>query len=384
MTKIAFISTYVPQKCGLATYTFNLRQAIPGAKNWRGADPVIVMTDSGEDAGSDPFHWPLPKQDEEAYEKMARRINHSDVDVVSLQHEFGIFGGEAGAYILTLIRHLRKPLITTFHTVFEHPMPPYAAIQREIAERSTKIVVMNRRAIQFLHESFRIPKEKIIFIPHGTPTGDAESRMKFREQLGWEDRKVLMTFGLLSRGKGIELMLKVLPQIARKVPNVLYAIVGQTHPGVMRHEGERYREELSEMIRQLGIDRHTVMINRYLEENDLIKHLISCDVYVTPYPGMQQITSGTLAYAVGLGRPILSTPYCYAQDLLADYPDLLIPYGDEAAWTEKIISLLENDLSLRSWSRKIAAIGRNMHWAEVGKQYQRLFAEVSHVELAKR
>jgi len=384
MKKIAFVSTYVPQKCGLATYTFNLRQAIQGVKNWRGADPVIVMTDSEADASNDPLKWPLPKHDEEAYEKMARRINQSDVDVVSLQHEFGIFGGEAGAYVLTLIRNLSKPLITTFHTVFEHPLPPYAAIQQEIAERSSKIIVMNRKAIQFLHQSFRVPKEKIMFIPHGTPEGDADSRLKFRKQLGWKDRKVLMTFGLLSRGKGIELMLKVLPQVAKRVPNVLYAIVGQTHPGVVKHEGERYREELRERIVQLGIDQHTVMINRYLEESDLIKHLIACDVYVTPYPGMQQITSGTLAYAVGLGRPILSTPYCYAQDLLADYPELLIPYDDESAWAEKIISLLENDLSLRSWNRKIAAIGKRMHWAEVGKQHQRLFAEVSHVELAKR
>jgi len=384
MTKIAFVSTYVPQKCGLATYTFNLRQAIQGAKNWRGADPVIVMTDSDTDAGNDPLFLPLAKHDEEAYVKMARRINQSDIDVVSLQHEFGIFGGEAGAYILTLIRNLKKPLITTFHTVFEHPMPPYAAIQQEIAERSSKILVMNRKAISFLHQSFHIPKEKIIFIPHGAPQGDAESRLKFREQLGWKDRKVLMTFGLLSRGKGIELMLKVLPQVAKKVPNVLYAIVGQTHPGVVKFEGERYREELREMINRLGIDKHTVMINHYLEESDLIKHLIACDVYVTPYPGMQQITSGTLAYAVGLGRPILSTPYCYAQDLLADYPELLIPYDDEAAWSEKIISLLENDLSLKSWNKKIAAIGKHMHWAEVGKQHYRLFAEVSHVELAKR
>lgn len=384
MMKIAYISTYVPHRCGLATYTFHLRQAILGSKHWRGSDPVIVLTDSDADVASDPLHWPLIRNDEDAYEKMAHRINSSDVDVVSLQHEFGIFGGEAGLYILKLIRNLKKPLITTFHTVFEYPMSPYAPIQQEIAEHSSKIIVMNRKAIDYLHHSFRIPKEKIHFIPHGTPQEDAEDRHKIREKLGWKDRKVLMTFGLLSRGKGIELMLKVLPEVAKKIPNVLYAIVGQTHPGVVKHEGETYREELQSMIRRFGIEEHTVMIDRYLEERDLIKHLIACDVYITPYPGMQQITSGTLAYAVGLGRPILSTPYCYAQDLLAEYPELLIPFDDESAWVEKIISLLENDLSLKSWSKKIAEIGETMHWAEVGKQHQQLFAEVSRVELANR
>lgn len=384
MTKIAFISTYVPQKCGLATYTFHLRQAIQGTKKWRVLDPVIVLTDSDSDVSGDPILWPLSRHNEEAYEKMAHKINQSDVDIVSLQHEFGIFGGEAGSHILTLIRNLKKPLVTTFHTVFEHPMLPYAPIQQEIAARSSKIIVMNSRAVDFLHDAFHIPREKIYFIPHGTPEGHPESRQQIREQLGWNDRKVLMTFGLLGRGKGIELMLKVLPAVAKKIPGVLYAIVGQTHPGVVKHEGERYREELRDMILQNGIEDNVVTIDRYMEESDLVKHLMACDVYVTPYPGLQQITSGTLAYAVGLGRPVLSTPYCYAQDLLADYPELLIPYDHEPAWVEQIVSLLESDLRLKSWSKKIENIGKNMQWPEVGRRHEQLFAEVSRVELVTR
>ncbi|PYI54292.1 glycosyltransferase family 4 protein [Paenibacillus flagellatus] len=384
MTKIGYVSTYVPQKCGLATYTHHLRQAVHGAKEWRPKDPVVVLTGSDADKGNDPLLWPLPRDREEAYARMARRINQSDIDVVSLQHEFGIFGGDAGAHVLTFVRSLNKPLITTFHTVFEKPPEPYASIQREIAEKSFRIVVMNRKAIDYLHQSFGIPKEKLIFIPHGTPAPDAESRHRVRERLGWGNRKVLMTFGLLSRGKGIELLLNILPDIAKKVPDVLYAIVGQTHPEVKKREGERYREELRKRIESSGMERHTVMLDRYMEESDLVKHMMACDLYVTPYPGMEQITSGTLAYAVGLGRPVLTTPYAYAQDLLADYPELLLPYDSPAAWTDAIVSLLTNDVRLKSWSKKIESLGSGMHWPEVGRRHQQLFAEVTTVESLTR
>ncbi|WP_127486024.1 glycosyltransferase [Paenibacillus ehimensis] len=384
MTKIAYVSTYVPKKCGLATYTFHLRQAVQGVKEWRGKDPVIVLTDSVRDKSDDPILWPLPRDQEAAYAKMARKINQSDVDVVSLQHEFGIFGGEAGGHILTLIRNLEKPLITTFHTVFDKPLPPYAPIQREIAERSRKIIVMNRKAIDYLHETFGVPKERIFFIPHGTPEPNPESRHRLRAQLGWDNRKVLMTFGLLGRGKGIELLLRALPGIVKQIPDVLYAIVGQTHPEVKKREGERYREELLEQIRRSGIERNVVMIDRYMEEHDLVKHLMACDIYVTPYPGMQQITSGTLAYAVGLGRPVLSTPYCYAQDLLSDYPELLLPYDDEQPWIDNIVSLLSNDVLLRGWGKKIESVGKSMHWPEVGRRHEQLFAEVRKLESVPR
>ncbi|MFD1953824.1 glycosyltransferase [Paenibacillus thailandensis] len=384
MTKIAYVSTYVPKKCGLATYTFHLRQAVNGAKGRRDKDPVIALSDWKEERDVDPLLWPLQRDDEAAYAKMARKVNHSDVDVVSLQHEFGIFGGEAGAHILAFIRQLEKPLITTFHTVFEQPKPPYAPIQKEIADRSSKIIVMNRKAIDYLHKAFGVSKDKIYFIPHGAPEPNLESRQKLRERLGWQNRKVLMTFGLLSRGKGIELLLKALPEVAAEVPDVLYAIVGQIHPEVKRREGERYREELMEWIRAGGIERNVVMIDRYMEENDLVNHLSACDIYVTPYPGMQQITSGTLAYAVGLGRPVLTTPYSYAQDLLADYPELLLPHDDAKAWSAKIVSLLQNDVLLKGWGKKIETIGNGMHWPTVGKKHERLFSEVSRLAFVTR
>jgi glycosyltransferase involved in cell wall biosynthesis len=357
-----------------------LRQAINAAKEWKAKDPVVAVRRDGQtDGPDDPLLWPLRRDEVHDYRKMAHKLNASDIDVVSLQHEFGIFGGEAGRHVLELVRALEKPLVTTFHTVFEHPQEPYASIQREIAERSSRIIVMNRLAVGFLNDAFGIPKEKIVFIPHGTPEPDAERRARFRQELGWHDRKVLMTFGLLSRGKGLERILGILPDIAREVPDVLYAIVGQTHPEVKKWEGESYREELQAMIRRLGIESHVVMIDRYLEEGDLVRHLTACDLYVTPYPGLEQITSGTLAYAVGLGRPVLSTPYRYALDLLQDLPELIIPYDDEETWKNRIVSLLTNDLQMRELMRKVKEIGEPMHWPQVGRQHLQLFREVNRV-----
>ena len=382
MSRIAYISTYVPKKCGLATFTFHLRQAVNAAKGRKANDPVVAVCRPDEVQKGDPLIWPLLRDEEHEYIKMANRINRSDVAAVSLQHEFGIFGGEAGRHILQLVRRLEKPLVTTFHTVFEHPEPPYAAIQQEIAERSAKLVVMNRMAADYLHRSFGVPFEKIAYIPHGTPEPDNENRQAFRRQIGWDNRKVMMTFGLLSRGKGIELILKALPDIAAKVPNVLYAIVGQTHPEVKKWEGERYREELADLIRANGMERHVMMVDNYLEESELVNYLTACDIYVTPYPGLQQITSGTLAYAVGLGRPVLSTAYSYARDLLGVYPELLIPYEDQKSWAARAAELLGNDVRLKEWGNKIERIGKSMHWPKVGKRYEQLIAEVSRVEAA--
>jgi glycosyltransferase involved in cell wall biosynthesis len=379
VTRVAYVSTYVPKKCGLATYTHHLRQAVHGVKEWREKDPVVVLADAAGEGAADPLLWPLLKHSEEEYAKMARRINRSDVDVVSLQHEFGIFGGEAGRYILSFIRNLKKPLVTTFHTVFEHPVEPYASIQKEIAGASSRVIVMSRQAVGMLRRSFGIPEENIRFIPHGTPAPNPENRQMYRERLGWNHRKVLMTFGLLSRGKGLELVIRALPQVRRAIPDVLYVIAGQTHPEVKKREGEAYRQELAGMIRSMGLEDHVLMINRYLDEEELVMRIQACDVYVTPYPGMQQITSGTLAYAVGLGRPVLSTPYAHARDLLRDYPELLTPYGEPEQWADKIIGLLSNEAMLKQWERNMERIGRTMHWPIVAREHERLFAEVQEL-----
>jgi len=377
LPKIAYLSTYVPKKCGLATYTHHLREAITHAKGNRFVDPVITMCNSEERSDyQEPWMLPLIKQDEEDYSRIADLINQSSVDVVSLQHEFGIFGGEAGSHIIDFLRRLKKPVVTTFHTVFEHPVLPYSDVQKEIAHWSDHLIVMNRKAIGYLHDNFEIPLEKITFIPHGTPVPNRSDRNNTRLESGWENRKVLFTFGLLGRSKGIELILRALASAVQAVPELLYVIAGQTHPEVRKHEGEAYREELQAMIKELGLEHHVQWVDRYVPEEQLVSLISACDLYVTPYPGMSQITSGTLAYAAGLGRPFLSTPYVYAKDLVQGHEEMLLPFGEADVWSSKLIELFTYPGMLNRWERIISDIGRSMHWPHVGTQHLRLFQQV--------
>ncbi|MFC4600212.1 glycosyltransferase family 4 protein [Cohnella hongkongensis] len=377
LPQIAYVSTYVPKKCGLATYTHHLREALSHAKGHRSPDPVIAICNADErNDYREPWMLQLVKQELDDYGRIADLINQSSVDIVSLQHEFGIFGGEAGGYLLELLQRLKKPVVTTFHTVFEHPVEPYAPVQREIARSSDHLIVMNRKAVGYLHDNFEIPLDKMTFIPHGTPVPNKADRLKARKQAGWDHRKVLFTFGLLGRGKGIELILRAMATAVQAVPELLYVVAGQTHPEVRKHEGEAYREELHLLIRQLGLQHHVQWIDRYLPEDQLVSLISACDLYVTPYPGVSQITSGTLAYAAGLGRPILSTPYVYARDLVQGREEMLLPFGDADAWSAKLIEVFTYPGMLADWERHISDIGRSMHWPHVGAQHLRLFQRV--------
>jgi len=375
--QIAYVSTYVPKRCGLATYTHHLREAVAASKGSSAPDPVIAMCNADEaDAYNEPWLYPLLKQEKDDYRRLADALNRSSVDVVSVQHEFGIFGGQAGDYLLEFLDRLKKPVATTFHTVFENPAEPYASVQAAIAERSDRIHVMNRKAVGYLHDHFRIPLEKISFIPHGAPVPNRRERTLTRQQYGWENRKVLFQFGLLGRSKGVESLLRALSKAVNAVPDLLYIIAGQTHPEVKKHEGEAYREELIALIAELGLQHHVRMINRYVPEDELVSLISACDLYVTPYPGMQQITSGTLAYAAGLGRPILSTPYSYAKDLVQGYDELLLPYGDTDAWSSKIIELFTYPELRAECEKWMSEIGRSMQWPQVGAQYLGLLERV--------
>jgi polysaccharide biosynthesis protein PslF len=377
--KIAYVSTYPPRRCGIATFTEHLLKSVCVAGKRRDVDRVIVLYNENNDDSvyrNDPKFWPLPAQDRAAYTQMAERVNRSDVSVVVLQHEFGIFGGEAGEYILDFVHALKKPLVTTFHTIFADPQPPYRHIQQQIADASDAIVVMNRQAIPYLTKAFNLPEHKIFYIPHGSPEPLSEERDRLRRRLGFEGHKVMFTFGLLNRGKGIESVIAALPGVVREVPETLYVIAGQTHPEVKKREGEAYREELQEMIRRLGLEENVRMIDRYFSEEELVAYLTACDLYVTPYPGMQQITSGTLAYAVGVGRPVLSTPYEHARDLLRGCEELLLPYGDTEAWEQQLRRLLADEAAMRQWEEKIRQIGATTHWPRVGEQYLQLFAKL--------
>ena len=376
--RMIYLSTFVPKKCGLATYTYHLREAVRQSKGGGPQDPVIAVCNREELKDyREPWIWPLIKDDPDHYVYMADVVNRSAADAVSLQHEFGIFGGEAGSFVLEFMKRVKKPIITTFHTVFEHPPKPYASIQKRVADWSDHLLVMNRRAVFFLQRSFGIPAGKISFVPHGAPVPGQTDRHKARAALGWENRKVLLTFGLLSRGKGIDFALRVVAETVQAVPDLLYVIAGATHPEVRRTEGEAYRQELVSWIRAFKLERHVQMIDRYIPEDELIAMITAADLYVSPYPGMQQITSGTLAYAAGLGRPILSTPYCYARDLLKGHEDMLLPYGDVAAWSRKIAQLFSDPGKLATLEAAMMRIGSAMHWPQVGARHLRLFAQVA-------
>ncbi|SFG31386.1 glycosyltransferase family 4 protein [Sporolactobacillus nakayamae] len=376
--QVAYVSTYLPQKCGIATYTYHLRQNVQKAKRDSLADPVVIIKDKDTLYPEDPFSsWAIERENRSDYTRIAEQLNRSAVLAVSLQHEFGIFGGNAGEYILDFVRTLKKPLVTTFHTVFKHPEEPYASIQRELVARSDRIVVMNHKAITYLKNAFQICEDKIAFIPHGTPVPDMKKRSDFRGKIGWTNRKVIMTFGFLSRNKGIEAVLCALPEVVKKVPNALYVIIGQTHPNVKKQEGESYRNELKALICQLHLEDHVQMIDEFMTEQDLVRYITACDLYITPYPGLDQITSGTLAYAIGLGRPVLTTPYRYAQDLLKGYEELFVSYEDKAGWVEKMNALLFNDTLRTDYQTKMAHVGLSMSWPQVGKKYNKLFAEAA-------
>jgi glycosyltransferase involved in cell wall biosynthesis len=342
------------------------------------ADPVVIIKDKDTMYPEDPFsNWAIERENRSDYTRIAEQLNHSSVSAVSLQHEFGIFGGNAGEYILDFVRALKKPLVTTFHTVFKRPEEPYASIQRELVAHSDRIVVMNHKAITYLKNAFQINEDKIAFIPHGTPVPDMKKRSDFRENIGWTTRKVIMTFGFLSRNKGIEAVLHALPDVVKKVPNALYVIIGQTHPNVKKQEGESYRNELKALIHQLHLEDHVQMIDEFMTEQDLVHYITACDLYITPYPGLDQITSGTLAYAIGLGRPALTTPYRYAQDLLKGYEELFVSYEDKTGWVEKMNALLFNDALRADYQTKMAHIGLSMSWPQVGKKYNKLFVEAA-------
>lgn len=376
MRRIAYVGTYVPKRCGIATYTHHLRRAVGSAAEGRLSDLVIAMTDRPDEHAYGAGVIPSRKQERTDYRLAAERIRAAGAELVSLQHEFGIFGGEAGSYVLDLIEAVRRmgiPVVTTFHTVFEHPEEPYRSVQQRIAAASSRIIVMSRKAVRYIADAFDVPEDRIAYIPHGTPQPVKTNRRALRERFGWHGRKVIMSFGLLSRGKGYETLIRALPGITRSVPETLYAIVGQTHPEVQKHEGEAYREQLRALAKELGVDRHLVMIDRYVDEAELAQMLTACDVYATPYPGLQQITSGTLAYAVGLGRPVVSTPYVYARDLLAEFPELLLPPADPEAWAAALAEWLAAPMALERLERRIARIGAEMHWPAVGRKHLGLF-----------
>ena len=374
--QIALVGTYLPRQCGIATFTSDLLRAIaqemPEGRCW-----AVAMNDV---AGGLPYppevRFEINQRVLAEYRLAADYLNVKRVDAVCLQHEYGIFGGEHGHYVLDLLNALRMPLVTTLHTVLHRPDPGQQAVLRRIARISDRLVVMSRRSAEVLERVYDVPRRKIAFIPHGIPDVPFVDPNFYKDQYGVEGRKVILTFGLLSPGKGIEVMIEALPAVVRRHPDVVYLVLGATHPHVRREQGESYRLGLQRRARDLGVGDHVVFHNRFVDLEELCQVLGAADIYVTPYLNPEQSTSGTLAYALGCGKAVVSTPYGYAEEMLADGRGRLVPFRDPEALAAAILDLLDNERE-RHAMRKLAYTScRGMVWREVARSYLELFAEV--------
>jgi len=375
--RVCFVATYPPRKCGIATFTYDLRQAVCGLQG-ESRPGVIALTNGSENCPCSPdVVFEIRQNRLSDYRLAAEYVNLSGIEIVSVQHEFGIFGGPEGRYLTELLGGLRKPVVTTLHTVLERPQPNYQDSLMRVAAASDHLIVLNSKAIPVLKEVYGLPEEKITMIHHGVPDVPFVDPNYYKDKFGAEGRLVMLTFGLLSRGKGIELMLEALPEVARAHPEVVYIVLGATHPEVQRNDGEEYRLWLQRRVRELGLEDHVIFHDRYVEFAALLEFIGACDIYVTPYQFKEQICSGTLAYALGMGKPIVSTPYLYAEELLADGRGCLVGFGDAKQLAMTLNRLIENEPERHRMRKRAYEYGRQMIWPEVGRCYLELFGRVA-------
>ncbi len=375
--KIAFIGNYLPRRCGLATFTTDLCESIALAAGENADCFAVPMNDVPEGyAYPERVRFEVRQHAREDYLMAADYFNLNQVDVVCLQHEYGIFGGSYGSFILDLLKRLRMPIVTTLHTILKEPTGYQRLIIQELGKISDRLVVMSHLGQQFLEDIYKIPSEKIVYIPHGIPDVPFMDSSYYKDQFGVEGRKVILTFGLLSPGKGIEYMIDALPEIIRTHPDVIYIVLGATHPHVRKQNGEEYRQSLQQRVLQLGLQDHVLFHNRFVELQELCEYLGVADLYVTPYLNPTQIVSGTLAYSLGAGKAVLSTPYWHAEELLAEGRGCLVPFRNSQTLAEQINDLLDNEIERNAIRRRAYQYSRQMVWSQVAQDYMRVFQEV--------
>jgi glycosyltransferase involved in cell wall biosynthesis len=372
-TRIAFVGNYLPRQCGIATFTTDLCAAL-AAEYGNGRLFAIPVNDPDSNHKyPDQVRLELEQEDLASYERAAEFLNFNGNDLVCVQHEYGIYGGIAGSHILTLLRRLKMPVVTTLHTVLMDPDPNQRMVLEEIARLSDRLVVMSEQAALFLREVYAVPNEKIDIIPHGVPDFQFMDPNYFKDRFGAEGKSVLLTFGLLSPNKGIENVIRALPAILAKHPNVVYIVSGVTHPHIRRHEGERYREELLALAEQLGVSSNLILVNRFVSAEELVEHVGAADIYITPYLHEAQIVSGTLAIALGAGKAIVSTPYWHAKELLADGRGVLVPFENPAAIAETVLRLLDNDGERHAMRKRAYLHSRETIWPKTARKYMASF-----------
>jgi glycosyltransferase involved in cell wall biosynthesis len=369
--RLAIIGNHLPRQCGIATFTTDLSDSI--AAQYANLECVVVaMNDGGQRYLYPPrVGFEIDESDKNSYRRAADFLNANRVDVVSVQHEYGIFGGKAGGYLLTLLRKLRMPIVTTVHTILGTPDSMQRRAMNEVARLSRRLVVMSAHGAALLHNVHDVPENKIDIIPHGIPSVPMVGSNK--NALGIAGKSMIFTFGLLSPDKGIEHVIDALPAILARYPDAVYVVLGATHPHIKERDGESYRESLERRTRELGVESSVIFKNQFVGRAELVKFLAAADIYVTPYLNPAQSTSGTLAYAVGSGKAVISTPYLYARELLADGRGILVPWRDSQSIARAVVDLLGNDEKRMALCARAAAHGRNMVWPAVARRYLQSF-----------
>jgi len=379
--RIAVVGNYFPRHCGIATFTTDLCDAIHAEY---GTTDLLALPVNDTEEGYDypvRVRFELSENNLASYRQAADFLNFSNVDLVCLQHEYGIFGGRAGAHILELLRHLHMPLVTTLHTVLREPNPDQRAVMEEIATLSDRLIVMSQNSAEMLQEVFHVPMDKIDQIPHGIPDLPFTDSNFYKDGFGTEGKDVLLTFGLLSPNKGIENVIKALPKILARQSNVVYMVSGVTHPHILRREGDQYRHYLQDLARDLGVEANVIFRNRFVSPQELIELIGAADIYITPYRHKAQVVSGTLAYALSAGKAIISTPYLHALELLDGERGALVPFDDPEAIAEKTIALLEDDTARHAMRKRAYLYARDMVWNRAAQKYMQTFERVYNERL---
>ena len=375
-SRIAVIGNYLPRQCGIATFTTDLCAAIAAEY---GTARLLALPVNDTEPGYDypaRVRWSLAQDDLKTYQEAADFLNFNNIDMLCLQHEYGIFGGAAGSHILHLLRGLKMPVVTTLHTVLRGPDPNQLMVMEEIAELSDRLIVMSQLSSQILQETFKVPGSKIDMVPHGVPDLPFLDPNFYKDRFGVEGKAVLLTFGLLSPNKGIENVIEALPQILSRHKNVVYIVAGATHPHVLRREGDQYRASLQALAKQVGVESQVMFHDRFVSPEEMVEFIGAADIYITPYRHEAQVVSGTLAYALGAGKAIISTPYWYATELLDDRRGALVPFQNPDAIAQKTIELLDTPAIRHAMRKRAYLFARQMIWKRVAQGYMESFARV--------